>query len=145
MPVFEAAILWIVWTWYLTLTFAESKESTRPIVLTRKKLGQGKWIILLCLTEGRVQNGRRTSKNFEILWTLPWLMTLTLVPKKRSYNQKKYTFEISITHHSKIMANVQVFIDKYTERAKHYDCLWSDLSWGMGGGGGGGVVCLNHY
>ena len=35
-----------------------------------EKLGQGKWIILLCLTVGRVQNGRWTSKNSEILWTL---------------------------------------------------------------------------
>ena len=29
------------------LLCAESKESTRPLVLTGKKLGQGKWIILL--------------------------------------------------------------------------------------------------
>ena len=30
----------------------------------------GKWIILICLTVGQVQNGRRTSKNSEIFWTL---------------------------------------------------------------------------
>ena len=42
-------------------------SSGRPY---KEKPSQGKWIILLCLTAGRVQNGRRTSKNSEILWTL---------------------------------------------------------------------------
>ena len=55
---------------------AESKESTRPLVLTRK---QGKWIIRLCLTVGQVQNGRRTSKNSEILWTLKSTVILLIV------------------------------------------------------------------
>ena len=40
------------------------------------KLGQGKWIILLCLTARRVQNGRRTSKNSEILWTLHYAILI---------------------------------------------------------------------
>ena len=43
------------------------QSSARPY---QENLGQVKWIILLCLTVGRVQNGRRTSKKFGILWTL---------------------------------------------------------------------------
>ena len=46
--------------------FTESRESTSPLVI----FGQGKWIILLCLTVGQLQNGRRTSYNSEIFWTL---------------------------------------------------------------------------
>ena len=68
--------------WAMTSTsgrlfHAESKKSTRPLVFTRKNL-TGKWIILLCLTEGRVQNGRWTSKNSEILWTLPWFNNIVI-------------------------------------------------------------------
>ena len=41
-------------------------QSSAPPCL--EKLDQGKWIIHLYLTVGRVQNGRRKSKNSEIFW-----------------------------------------------------------------------------
>ena len=34
-----------------------------------QNLGLGKWTILLCLTAGRVQNGRRTSKDLKFFGT----------------------------------------------------------------------------
>ena len=49
------------------------KQSPKNQLVRSSLLGktcQGKWIIFLCLTVGRVQNGRCTRKNFEILWTL---------------------------------------------------------------------------
>ena len=46
-----------------------------------EKLGQGKWIILLCQTVGQVQNGRWTSMNSEIFCTLKWVLSKNICEK----------------------------------------------------------------
>ena len=48
----------------------ESKESTCLLVLLNKNLGRASGTSSICLTVGQAQNGSRTSKNSEILWTL---------------------------------------------------------------------------
>ena len=66
-----AILMWMPYNFYFIpiarhiSATTRSKESICSLVLP----GQGKWNTLLCLIVGRVQNGRRSSKNFVIFWT----------------------------------------------------------------------------